>query len=202
MTAETPPAAPKDSGSGLQLLLEIGPLALYFIVFTMVNGEIIDRLLIATGAFFVAMIAAMLVGYRKSGKVTTLQVVSVVLVAVSGLISYVTRDPAFIKMKPTFFYVLGAAILGWGLVMKKNLLKMLLGASFPGLSEEGWHKLTRNWALFFLALAILNELVWRNSSTSFWLGFKLWGFVPLSFIFVFAQMPMLMRHGFDAGQKE
>ena len=202
MTAETPPAAPKASGSGLQLLLEIGPLALYFIVFTMVNGEIIDRLLIATGAFFVAMIAAMLVGYRKSGKVTTLQVVSVVLVAVSGLISYVTRDPAFIKMKPTFFYVLGAAILGWGLVMKKNLLKMLLGASFPGLSEGGWHKLTRNWAIFFLALAILNELVWRNSSTSFWLGFKLWGFVPRSFIFVFAQMPMLMRHGFDAGEKE
>jgi intracellular septation protein len=71
----------------------------------------------------------------------------------------------------------------------------VLGSAYPGLDHQGWIKLTRNWALFFVFMAALNEAVWRNSSTDFWVGFKLWGAIPLTFLFVFANVPMLMRHG-------
>jgi intracellular septation protein len=101
----------------------------------------------------------------------------------------------FIKMKPTLYYLLVASLLGFGLATRRNLLKMALGGAYPGLSEQGWKLLTRNWAVFFLVMAVVNEAVWRNSSTSFWIGFKLWGFLPLTFLFGLAHVPMLMRHG-------
>ncbi|MCJ8189981.1 inner membrane-spanning protein YciB [Sphingomicrobium aestuariivivum] len=191
--------APKLS-PGKQLLLDLGPLILYFVAFKFFPGDEVDRLLAATGAFLAAMIAAMVVGYRATGKVTTLQIISIVLVGVSAAITWFTRDGDFIKMKPTFFYLLAAAILAFGLLTGRNLLKALLGAAYPGVTPEGWSKLSRNWAIFFAFLACLNEVVWRNSSTSFWLGFKIWGFLPLTFMFAASQMPMLLRNGLDLGQ--
>ncbi|MCJ7422270.1 inner membrane-spanning protein YciB [Sphingomicrobium astaxanthinifaciens] len=187
---------------GKQLLLDLGPLLLYFLAFKFAPGDEVQRLLIATGGFLAAMVVAMVVGYRATGKVTTLQLISVVLVAVSAAITWFTRDEQFIKMKPTFFYLLAAAILGFGLVTRRNLLKALLGAAYPGVSPAGWSKLSRNWAIFFVFLACLNEVVWRNSSTSFWLGFKIWGFLPLTFLFAASQMPMLLRNGLDMGQEK
>ena len=187
---------------GKQLLLDLGPLVLYFAAFKFAPGGDIDRLLIATGGFLAAMILAMVVGYRATGKITTLQIMSIILVGASAAITWFTRDESFIKMKPTFFYLVAAGILLFGLVTRRNLLKALLGTAYPGVTPEGWAKVSRNWAIFFVFLACLNEVVWRNSSTSFWLGFKIWGFLPLSFLFAASQMPLLLRHGLNLGQEQ
>jgi intracellular septation protein len=105
-------------------------------------------------------------------------------------------------MKPTIYYAFVAALLGFGLWKDKPLLKMVLGSAYPGLSAEGWRKLTRNWALFFLFMAVLNELVWRSSSFDFWVGFKLWGAIPLTLLFAAANLPMLLRHGLALDEKK
>ena len=88
-----------------------------------------------------------------------------------------------------------AAILAFGLADRPPLLQQVLGSTYPGLSEQGWKKLTRNWAIFFAFMAVLNEAVWRDSSTDFWIGFKLWGALPLTFLFAAANIPMLLKHG-------
>jgi intracellular septation protein len=104
-------------------------------------------------------------------------------------------------MKPTIYYALVAALLGFGLATDRPLLQRVLGSAYPGLSQEGWRKLTRNWALFFGFMAALNEAVWRNSSTDFWIGFKLWGAIPLTFLFAALNVPMLLRHGLTHDEK-
>jgi intracellular septation protein len=114
-----------------------------------------------------------------------------------GGITIWLHDESFIKMKPTIYYTFVAALLGFGLYTGRPLLKMVLGSSYPGLDEDGWRKLTRNWALFFLVMAIVNEAVWRNSTTDFWVSFKLWGAIPLTFLFAIANVPMLLKHGLN-----
>ena len=96
---------------------------------------------------------------------------------------------------PLFANALVSGLLWFGLATDRPLLQRVLGSTYPGLDENGWTKLTRNWALFFAFMAVLNELVWRNSSTNFWVGFKLWGALPLTFLFAAANIPMLLRHG-------
>jgi intracellular septation protein len=117
------------------------------------------------------------------------------LVLIFGGITLWLRDDTFIKIKPTLLYAGIASLLTFGLATGRNFLKMVLGSAYPGLSERGWKLLARNWALFFLAMAAVNELVWRTSSTDFWVGFKLWFFLPATFVFALANVPMLMRHG-------
>jgi intracellular septation protein len=119
---------------------------------------------------------------------------------VLGGVTLWLHDETFIKLKPTIYYLFVAALLAFGLWKDKPLLKMVLGSAYPGLSEEGWRRLTRNWALFFLFMAALNEAVWRSSSTDFWVGFKLWGAIPLTFLFAASNLPMLLRHGLTADE--
>ena len=88
-----------------------------------------------------------------------------------------------------------SALLWFGLATDRPLLQRVLGSTYPGLDDDGWRKLTRNWAIFFAFMAVLNEAVWRNSTTGFWIGFKLWGALPLTFLFASANIPMLLRHG-------
>ena len=87
------------------------------------------------------------------------------------------------------------ALLAFGLATGRPFLKLVLGSAYPGLDEEGWRKLTRNWAIFFAVMAVVNEAVWRNSTTDFWIAFKLWGAIPATLLFAVANVPMLMRHG-------
>jgi intracellular septation protein len=119
------------------------------------------------------------------------------MVVVLGGITIWLHDETFIKIKPTIYYAIVAALLLFGMYTGRNLLKMVLGSAYPGLSERGWMLLTRNWAGFFIAMAILNEAVWRTTSTDFWVGFKLWFFLPATFLFAIANVPMLMRNGLD-----
>lgn len=104
------------------------------------------------------------------------------------------QDETFIKIKPTLVYLLFAALLGFGLMRGRSYLKNLMGQMLP-MDDAGWLVLTRRWAVFFLFLAALNELVWRTQSTDIWVNFKVFGFVPLTFLFMLAQMPLLQRHG-------
>ena len=142
-----------------------------------------------------AMIAAMIYSQIRYRRISPLLLFSGFMVIVLGGLTIWLRNDIFIKMKPTVYYALVAGLLAFGIATGRPLLKSVLGSTYPGLDEAGWAKLTRNWALFFAFMAVLNESVWRNSSTEFWVGFKLWGAIPLTFLFALANVPMLMRHG-------
>ena len=187
--------------TGLQYLLDLGPLLVFFLVNKFAPGEPIDRIVVAVGAFMAAMALAMLVNWRVAKHVTKLQLLSFILVLGFGAITIVLRDETFIKLKPTIFYLFGAIVLGIGVMMGKPLIKWLLGSSFEGVDDRGWMLFSRNWAFFFAAMACLNEVIWRNFSTDFWIGFKIWGVLPLTFLFSAANMPMLMRHGLVLEEK-
>jgi intracellular septation protein len=179
----------KDVGPGMRLLLDVGPLLLFFLA----NARL--DLFAATGVFIVAILAAMVASRVLAGHVTALQWFSGVMVVVMGGLTIWLHDETFIKLKPTIYYSFVALILGYGFLAKKPVLKSVLGSAYPGLDQVGWTKLTRNWALFFVVMAIANEAVWRNSSTSFWLSYKLWGAIPATLLFALANVPMLVRHG-------
>ena len=187
MTEQAKVEAP---GAGARLAIDLGPLLVFFAV-NFVSGDVI----LATGAFMVAIAAAMIVSKVRYRHISPMLWFSGVMVLVLGGVTIYLQDETFIKVKPTIYYVLVASLLLFGLATKRNLLKSVLGTAYPGLSERGWQILSRNWALFFLFMAALNEAVWRNTSTDFWIGFKIWGFMPATFGFALAHVPMLMRHG-------
>jgi len=188
-------SARQEPTGGSQLLIDVGPLLVFFAVNFFAPVPQALKIFAATGAFMAAMVVAMIYSALRFGRISPMLWFSGVLVVLMGGVTLWLQDETFIKMKPTFYYLLVAAILGFGLFTGRPLLKRVLGTAYPGLDEAGWRKLTRNWALFFAFMALLNEAVWRNSSTDFWVGFKLWGAIPLTFLFALANIPMLLRHG-------
>jgi intracellular septation protein len=181
--------AAKEPGTGARLMIDLGPLVVFFAVNAWLG------IFAATGAFMAAITAAMLISKLKYRHISPLLWFSAAMVLVLGGLTLWLHNETFIKIKPTIYYLLVASLLAFGLATKRNLLKMVLGTAYPGLSERGWQLLSRNWAIFFAVMAGVNEAVWRNSTTEFWIGFKLWGFLPATFIFAIANVPMLMRHG-------
>ena len=181
-----------------RLMIDLGPL----IVFFAVNAWL--GIFAATAAFMAAITAAMLISKLKYRHISPLLWFSAVMVLVLGGLTLWLQNDTFIKIKPTIYYLLVASLLGFGLATRRNLLKMVLGTAYPGLSERGWQLLSRNWAIFFAVMAGVNEGVWRHSTTEFWIGFKLWGFLPATFLFAIANVPMLMKHGleFEKGKEE
>jgi intracellular septation protein len=188
----TPKTEPQG---GAKLLIDLGPLLVFVLVNFLAPVPSFMKIFVATGAFMAAMVAAMLFSAIRYHRISPLLWFSGIMVVVLGGLTIWLHDETFIKMKPTVYYLLVAALLAFGLATDRPLLQRVLGSTYPGLDEKGWTKLTRNWALFFAFMACLNEAVWRNSSTSFWIGFKLWGALPLTFLFAAANIPMLLRHG-------
>jgi intracellular septation protein len=180
---------------GGKLLIDLGPLLVFFLVNFLAPVPSVAKIFVATGAFMAAMVVAMLYSALRYGRISPLLWFSGAMVLVLGGLTIWLHKAWIIKMKPTFYYVLVSGLLFFGLATDRPLLQQALGSTYPGLSQEGWRKLTRNWALFFAFMAVLNELVWRNSSTDFWVGFKLWGALPLTFLFAAANIPMLLKHG-------
>ena len=185
----------KEPSGTARLLIDIGPLLIFFAVnfFAPVPGAL--KIFVATGAFMAAMVAALCFAAIRYRYVSPLLLFSAVMVVVLGGLTIWLHNETFIKVKPTIYYALVAGLLGFGLATGRPFLKAVLGSTYPGLDEKGWTKLTRNWAVFFAVMAVVNEAVWRNSSTDFWIGFKLWGAVPATLLFAVANVPMLMRHG-------
>ena len=191
-----PPVSP-----GLRLAIDIAPLAVFFVVNFISSGPQIARLLAATAAFMVASSIAMIVSRWKTGRISPMLWMTGTLVLVFGGATLYFHNETFIKIKPTFVYASFSAILAFGLATGRPLLQSLLESAYPGLTEQGWRKLTINWTIFFACMAVLNEAVWRNSTTDFWVAFKLWGAIPLTMVFAIANVPMLMKHGLNTGQE-
>ena len=185
----------KEPQGGAKLLIDLGPLLVFFLVDFLAPVPAFTKIFVATGAFMIAMVAAMLFSAIRYHRISPLLWFSGIMVVVLGGLTIWLHDETFIKMKPTLYYVLVAGLLTFGLLTDRPLLQRMLGSTYPGLDAQGWTKLTRNWAIFFALMAALNEAVWRNSSTSFWISFKLWGALPLTFLFAAANIPMLIRHG-------
>ena len=180
---------------GAKLLIDLGPLLVFFLVNFLAPVPSVLKIFVATGAFMTAMVVAMIYSALRFGRISPLLWFSGIMVVVLGGLTIWLHKDWIIKMKPTFYYVLVSGLLWFGLATDRPLLQRVLGGTYPGLDHAGWSKLTRNWAAFFALMAALNELVWRNSSTNFWVGFKLWGAIPLTFLFAAANIPMLLRHG-------
>ncbi len=195
-------AEKREPSVGARLMIDLGPLLVFFLVNFFAPVPDVLKIFYATGAFMAAMIVAMMISYLRYRHISPLLWFSGIMVVILGGITIWLHNDVFIKMKPTVYYVFIASLLLFGLATRRNLLKMVLGAAYPGLSEQGWKLLTRNWAIFFVVMAVVNELVWRNSSTSFWIGFKLWGFLPATFLFAIANVPMLMKHGMQLDQSK
>ena len=193
---------------GLKLALDLGPLILFFIANTrpalfapilspflapeLLNGPHAG-IFTATAVFIPAILVALAISYALTRHLPVMPVVTAIVVVIFGGATLILQDEQFIKIKPTIIYVLFGSVLLGGLAFGKPLLGLVFDSVF-NLTEEGWRKLTVRWALFFFALAVLNEVVWRTQSDSFWALFKLAGVLPLTFVFAALQYPLLTRY--------
>jgi len=178
-----------------KLATELGPLIVFFVANAKFN------LFVATGAFMVAIVAAMIASYVVVRHVPMMAIVTAVIVLVFGTLTLVLHDETFIKIKPTIIYGLFAAILGGGLLFGRSFIAILFNQMF-NLTPKGWRILTMRWALFFLGMAVLNEVIWRTQSTDFWVAFKLFGAVPLTMVFAISQMPVIKRYHLEPASLE
>lgn len=179
----------------LKLIIEIGPLVVFFLVNSRAN------VFWGTGAFMAATVVSLAASLYVFGRVPTMPLVSGAFILVFGALTLWLQNDLFIKLKPTIVNVLFGSILLIGLAFKASLLKRVLGEAFH-LTEDGWRILTLRWALFFFVLAILNEIVWRNSSTDFWISFKAWGVMPLTMIFAILQLGLIKAHQLPASDEQ
>ncbi len=194
-------ATPTGPTTGARLLLDLGPLLAFFLTNFLAPVPSTLKIFVATGVFMIAMIIAMLISQIRYRHISPLLWFSGLMVVVFGGLTIWLHDETFIKIKPTIYYAVVAALLTFGMYTGRNLLKLVLGAAYPGLTDRGWHLLTRNWIGFFLFMAVLNEAVWRSTTTDTWVSFKLWFFLPATFIFALANVPMLLKHGFAVDEK-
>lgn len=170
-----------------RLALDLGPLLLFFAAFK------IWDFFTATAVFMVAILIALAIGYAVERKVSPMPLFTAAMVMVFGGLTLYLKDETFLKVKLTVIYGLFGVVLLGGLASGRLFIKYIFAAAFE-VDEAGWKKLTWRWGLFFLAIAALNEVVWRTTSTADWVAFKVWGVIPLLFVFALAQTPLLMKH--------
>ena len=213
MTSQAPRQATtteKPKSGWLNVAVDYGPLLVFFLVYKFyspestgddTSGEIF-AVIRGTGAFIIAAIIALAVSKWRLGKVSPMLWLSTAMIVGFGALTIYFQDERFIQWKPTIIYVLFALVLLVGYARGKSLLKVLLEAAFEGLNDEGWLKLSRNWGVFFIPLAIVNTALMFTVSFETWLAAKLWLFLPLTFLFTFTQVPMLMRHGLSVEDRD
>jgi intracellular septation protein len=170
-----------------KLLLDLGPLLLFFF------ANSYRGIYFATGAFMVAILITLGISYYLIRRFPIMPIVTAVIVLVFGALTLYLHDETFIKLKPTIIYVMFAVVLLAGLATGRPLFQIVLDGAFH-MQEEGWKKLTLNWALFFLAMAVVNEFVWRTFTTDQWVAFKTFGFLPLTLIFAISQAPIMAKY--------
>lgn len=182
------PATKPDAGpTGTKLLIELAPLVLFFLVYARTD------IYVATGVLMAATVASLIASKLLLGKLSVMPIVTGLFVLVFGALTLWFSNETFIKIKPTIVYICFAAPLLGGLLFRKSLLSHVLGEAIS-MDEAGWRTLTFRWGVFFLVLALLNELIWRNFSTSVWVSMKSFGFIPLTILFAVSQAPLMMRH--------
>jgi intracellular septation protein len=193
-------------GGNLSLALDFGPLLVFFLTYKGAGwiwgpGNPITAMSLGTAAFRTAIVIAVIISRVKLGRVSPMLWLSALLILFFGGLTIYFHDQRFIQIKPTIIYSFFALMLFGGLVRGKALLKYLLQAAYDGLTDEGWRKLSRNWAFFFVAMALANEVMRRSMSFDAWLAIKVWGVTIVSLVFAAANIPMLMRHGLNLGAK-
>jgi intracellular septation protein len=200
----------------LKLGLDIGPLLLFFVAnsrpawFLPIVGPLLPAsvssgerigIFVATAVFMAAIVIALATSYALTRHLPAMPLVTAAVVLVFGSLTLLLHDELFIKLKPTIIYLLFGGTLLAGLALGKPLLGMLFDSVFH-LNEEGWRKLTLRWALFFFALALINEIVWRTQTTDAWVAFKVFGVLPLTLLFAALQLPLMTRYAEpESGQK-
>lgn len=205
----TETAVRKELPPLLKLVLEIGPLGIFFFanargedLAAMVGGlDGIEPIFIATGAFMVAISLSLGISYSLVRHIPVMPLVSGIVVLVFGGLTLWLHNELFIKLKPTIVNVLFGSILLGGLAFGKPLLRFIFDTVFA-LDDEGWRKLTMRWGLFFFFLAVVNEFVWRTYSTDFWVAFKTFGVLPMTLVFTFAQIPLIQKHSLEEPESQ
>ena len=177
--------------SFIKLFIDIGPLAVFFIYYK-ISGDLIDAIL----PLMLATVISVIISYILEKKIPIMPTLGAGIVVIFGGLTIIFDNKIFIFMKPTIINIIFAAILYGGIILKKPLLKYLLGSALK-LEEEGWTILTQRWAAFFIALAVLNEIVWRTMSEEFWVSFKVFGILPITFIFTMTQFPLIKKYQVD-----
>ena len=192
--------AEKNSNSGLRFIFEIGPLILFFVGYFVLRDKSIlignteyDGFIMITAIFVPLLIGSTFLLWKLTGELSRMQIITVVLVIVFGGLTVFLNDERFIKMKPTIIYLLFTGTLSFGLLQKKSYLQSLMGQALP-LNDKGWKVLTQRTTLFFLSLAIANEVIWRMMSTDAWVTFKTFGLTGLSVLFFGSQMYFLRKY--------
>ncbi|MBO9630057.1 MAG: septation protein A [Shinella sp.] len=210
VSLETPAKTEEKVSPLLKMVLELGPLVVFFFANSRgewlagqfpVLAEMGGPIFIATGLFMAATAIALLVSWVLTRTLPIMPLISGIVVFVFGALTLWLQNDTFIKMKPTIVNSLFGFILLGGLVFGKSLLGYVFHAAFK-LDDDGWRKLTLRWGLFFLLLAVMNEVVWRNFSTDFWVAFKVWGTMPITILFTLAQMPLIMRHSIETPESK
>jgi intracellular septation protein len=174
-------------GQGTKLLIEMGPLVAFFI------GNWKAGIFWGTGIFMLATIIALTASWVLTRKVAMVPLVSAIFVAIFGLLTLWLHSELFIKVKVTLINALFGAVLLGGVAMGRSYLKLVMGEAVK-LTEQAWRTLSLRWGLFFLALAVLNEVVWRNFSTDAWVNFKVFGLLPITLVFALANAPFMSKH--------
>lgn len=200
------PRKKKESANPLlKLVLELGPLMVFFLANARgawlvqkfpVLAEFGGPIFVATGLFMAATAIALIASWLLLRTLPIMPMVSGVVVFIFGALTLYLQDDVFIKMKPTIVNTLFGGVLLGGLYFGRSLLGYVFDSAFR-LDAEGWRKLTFRWGLFFLFLALANEVVWRNFSTDFWVTFKVWGIMPITLLFTFSQMPLILHHSIE-----
>lgn len=213
------PQAQHKENVGLKLVLELGPLLVFF--FGNIYAEKLVKLLpalgslggpifVATGLFMAATVISLIASKILTGKLPLMPLISGVVVLVFGGLSIWLQNELFVKMKPTIINTLFGAILLGGLLFGRSLLGYVFNSAFQ-LDDEGWNKLTLRWGLFFLFLAVLNEVLWRTfnwyylpdvkTADSMWISSKGWVVMPLTFLFTLSQLPLIMKHSIEPAEQ-
>lgn len=174
----------------LRLALEMGPLAVFFITYTRTD------IFTATAVFVPLILVTLGISWRLTRHLPKMAAVTAVMVTVFGGLTLWLQDATFIKMKPTIVNLIFAGGLGWGLLRGRSYLRDLMGETMP-MTDEGWRIFTGRWAVFFLVMAVINELVWRTQTEGDWVTFKTIGSPILTFAFVMTQFPLLKKHGVE-----
>lgn len=181
---------PKQSPGWLRPAVEYGPLVAFFVAYYMAD------LFAATAAIMVATGLALIVSYIVERRVPMMPLITAGIVGIFGGLTLWLQDEAFIKMKPTIIQGIFGTVLIAGLLANRLFLKSLMGAAW-NMTDKGWRVLTMRFALFFFVMGALNEAVWRTQSTEFWVNFKVFGLMGLTFVFIMSQLPMLKRHAIE-----
>jgi intracellular septation protein len=208
-------AKPRELNPVLKMVLDLGPLLLFFVAnsrpglfLPLVSailppeaaGEGRTGIFVATAVFMIGVVIAFAISYVVTRRLPLMPLVTAAVVLVFGSLTLVFHDELFIKLKPTIIYLLFGSVLLGGLAFRVSLLGLVLDSVFH-LTEPGWRKLTLRWALFFFALALLNEIVWRTQSTDVWVSFKVFAVLPLTLLFAALQYPLLTKYAAPEASK-